>query len=617
MSRRIPLVAVSLTLFVACSSTSELPSTPLEESALEFSVDLTDRSDDLFHVTLAVSDLGTENSVFQFASTAPGTYQVMDIGRFVRSFAAYDAAGVEIPVEHVAVNQWRISEPTRVSTIVYSVAETWDTPVDVHPVYMMAGTSIEDDHALVNGQAVFGYLSGMQDRDLKIRFVRPESWTVGTALPMDPDGAYRASSFDHVVDSPVLMGRLSHAEVDVRGCQVEVYTYSKTDKVHSSQIVDAVRDILFATDDFLGGLPVERYAFLFHFEDVSMGAWEHSYSSTYVYREDDFDQAIKQSIRDVAAHEFFHIVTPLNIHSEIIERFNFSEPVASQHLWLYEGTTEWASDALQLRAGLIDLESYLNRQREKLTVDDHYDKDYSLRQLSLTSYSDKGQQEYPNVYMRGAVVSGLLDLRLLELSGGTSGLRELLIDLSERFGPDRPFPENSFVDTLVALTYPQIRDFFDRYIHDAQTLPIAEFYSKVGIDYAPERATGEMVATAGIQINFVESRFVVSQVAPKVAECGLAVGDVLVGFNGQEVNMSTIQTVGAAFNQLAAGVPYEMTVLRENDSLTMTCAKFETEKIDRHVFTVRADASPDQIRLRNALTTNSPLRGDSAAGGGS
>ena len=37
------------------------------------------------------------------------------------------------------------------------------------------------------------------------------------------------------------------------------------------------------------------------------------------------------------------------------------------------------------------------------------------------------------------------------------------------------------MDTLVAMTYPEIRDFFDRYVWDSQHLPIKEYYAKLGI----------------------------------------------------------------------------------------------------------------------------------------
>ncbi|WP_240410350.1 M61 family metallopeptidase [Hymenobacter oligotrophus] len=133
----------------------------------------------------------------------------------------------------------------------------------------------------------------------------------------------------------------------------------------------------------------------------------------------------------MAAHEFFHIVTPLNIHSEIIERFNFVQPTGSQHLWLYEGTTEWAAHMMQLRGGLITLDEYLATLRNKVGYSqERADTTYSLKRLGLNSFSDEGQQQYGNIYQRGALTASLLDLRLLELSGGKRGLREVLLELA-------------------------------------------------------------------------------------------------------------------------------------------------------------------------------------------
>ena len=100
---------------------------------------------------------------------------------------------------------------------------------------------------------------------------------------------------------------------------------------------------------------------------------------------------------DIAAHEFFHIVTPLNIHSEIIEHFNFVTPVPSQHLWLYEGTTEWAAHAMQLRAGLKSPDEYLaeDAAEDARSTGRRSIRRYSLRELALTSYSDSGQSSTP------------------------------------------------------------------------------------------------------------------------------------------------------------------------------------------------------------------------------
>jgi predicted metalloprotease with PDZ domain len=453
-----------------------------QQSPLGYVIDLNDRTGDSFKVTAWVGGLTEANAIYQFAATAPGTYQVMDIGRFVRRFEAFDPAGRPVPVERVSVNQWKLSDPPRVRTLRYAVAETWDTPVEQHPIYLMCGTSIERDHVLLNPHAVIGYPTGMQARPIRLRLEYPGGWKLGTALDRDRSGAYLAEDFDQLVDSPILLGRLTEARTRVTGVPVEIYTYSRTGKIRAPQLLGAMDDMLQAAGRFLGKLPVDRYTFLYHFDQKSAGAWEHSVSSEYVLQESEFTESLGGYVKDIAAHEFFHVVTPLNIHSEIIQHFNFVTPVPSQHLWLYEGTTEWASQAMQLRSGLVSPDEYLADVIQKMQIARvKYDSTWSLRKLALTSYSDSGQVQYGNIYNKGALTAGLLDIRLLELSGGQQGLQDLIGELTHRFGKQRAFPESTFVDTVVAVTRPEVRDFFQRYVWGAEPLPIAEYYARLGI----------------------------------------------------------------------------------------------------------------------------------------
>ncbi len=604
---RLSYVLIVLAVSAGCQSTQMTAVAPQPPPPLLYTVDLTNRADDLFRVSLTVDDLGDENAVYQFASTAPGTYQVMDMGRFVRSFSAFDRNGSAIPVEQISVNQWRFERPQDVARVAYTIAETWDTPVDEHPIYRMAGSSIEDDHVLINGQTVFGFPQGMQSRPIRVQLLVPDGWKIGTAMTKDSDGYFVGHDYDYVVDSPILLGRLSSAELDVEGTQVEIYTYSKTDKVQSTQILDSIRDILFAANQFLDGLPVDRYAFLFHFEDVTMGAWEHSYSSEYVYAEADFEWAISESIPSVVAHEFFHIVTPLNIHSEIIQQFNYSEPVASEHLWLYEGVTEWASDIMQLRAGLITLDEFLQELGTKLQTDDGFDKSYSLSKLSLTSYTEDGQAQFPNVYMRGAIVAGLLDIKLLQLSGGKKGLREVLIDLSKRYGPDKPFSEKEFFSAFAEMTYPEVEDFLERYVRSTDPLPLSEYYGLLGIDYREAVDTGDQTTAAGVGLSFAAGHIVVTAVADEIAHCDIRVGDQFASLNGEVINMETVRTILGQFRSVAAGVPYTAGLVRDGQEITATCEKFLQPLIRRHVIELDPDATPEQIALRNAWMKNFEL----------
>jgi predicted metalloprotease with PDZ domain len=471
------LFAVVYLLLLAAAS--------LRAQELRYTVDIRDRGSHTIGVTLEVDSLPAGDTLFQFAATAPGTYQTMDIGRFVRGFAAVDARGRTVPTTQHSTNQWRIDEPRRVRTIRYRVHDSWHTPIREFRVYPMAGTAVEQEHALVNWHAVIGFPLTQQGSRYRVRVLHAPDWQVATAL-QKVDGTFEAESYDALVDSPVLMGRLTTESLCVTGVPVQIAVYSPTSKMTATQLAGAMRDMLQAAGRFLGALPVDRYVFLFDFAPVAegdaTGAWEHAYSSAYTLPEASFSADSGRSITWMAAHEFFHIVTPLHLHSEIVERFNYQRPIPSRHLWLYEGVTEWAAQKLRQEGGLEPLEDYLAELAAKARRDRRqYDTTYSLTDLARTSYTAAGARQYGNIYMRGALVAGLLDIRLLELSGGTRGLKSLVLDLSRDYGVTRPFPEDSLIDIVVARTHPEIRDFFTRWVEGAQPLPLREYYGKLGI----------------------------------------------------------------------------------------------------------------------------------------
>lgn len=446
---------------------------------IRYTVNLNDRADSVFKVTLRLDSMPA-SGVFQFASTAPGTYQVMDIGRYVKRFQAFDRSGREVPVTRQSVNQWRVSEPKRVRTIRYDIIETFDTPVEEHNVYRMCGSSLRSDHALINGQAVFGFPAGMQTSPISVQLLMPATWLVGTPLKFR-DGAYQADDYDQLVDSPIMAGVLTRAQLMVTGVPVRILVYSKLGQVKASQLAEAMSGMLQSAGAFLGKLPVDRYTFLFHFSDSDNGAWEHSYGSEYALKDIPYTPARGQAITDMAAHEFFHVVTPLNLHSEIIEHFNFETPVPSRHLWLYEGSTEWAAHKMQLESGLKTPETYLQGLVGKIRFDrTAFDSTYSLTKLALTSYSDSGQKQYANIYMRGAVIAGLLDIDLLEQSNGQHGLRDLIRDLSKTYGKKRAFPDDSLFAIVAARTSPETREFLRHYVEGSDHPPVREYYAKLG-----------------------------------------------------------------------------------------------------------------------------------------
>ncbi len=603
--KKFTLLFIVFILIVSCQTTN-MPKTKMPADALVYTVDVNQRADDLFYVRLNPGQLDAENNIYQFASTAPGTYQVMDIGRYVRSFRAYDAHGDTLSVKHISTNQWKISEPEKVNEIRYTIAETWDTPVDSNYVYSMCGTSIERDHVFINGQAVFGYPSGMQKKPILIKYRYPKAWMLGTAL-QKKDRFYFAKDYDQLVDSPVLMGTLSSDSLDIRGAKVRVFTYSETGMIQSGQILSSIKNILNAAADFTNGLPVDHYTFLFHFEKNRFGggAWEHSYSSDYTMPEDSLSALIKHGFRSTIAHEFFHIITPLNIHSDIVETFNFVKPVASRHLWLYEGTTEWAARIMQLRDGLTPLEDYLNILSEKLRRNEHYKANYSLVQLSLNSYSAAGQRQYGNIYAKGALTAGLLDIRLLELSHGKRGLREVINNLAHKFGPQHAFADSAFFNIFVGETYPEIKDFITRYIKGSEPLPIAEYFEKIGINYSPEQKTKHKEASLGLQMGMNGKReFLIEKADSALGAQGIRKGDVVLAYNNLMLKPVNLRHIFGELKTLPADSSFSLKIRRDKTEKTLRLHKVLKNKVNRFVFSLSDTPTPSQKNLRAAWLVN-------------
>jgi predicted metalloprotease with PDZ domain len=571
-------------------------------SQQKFYIDLNNRSTNIFTVTLEPDNLTEKNNIYQFAATAPGTYQTMNIGTYVKSFKAFDINDSVINTKHISTNQWSLSSPEKIKKIVYQVSDTWNAKVDSNYIYMMSGTVIEKNDVLINGQCVFGYFENMQSSPIKVKINYPKDWLIGTALPLDQDGYYDADTYDKIVDSPILLGKLTKSSIQIGSTAIDVYTYSVTDMIKSANMVNMLKDILNAENDFMEGLPVNHYTFLFHFENLDAGAWEHSYSSEYVFHEAPLTDNFSEEIKATVAHEFFHILTPLNIHSELVEKFNFVKPVMSQHLWFYEGVTEWAAHMLELRDTLITLQQYFDVLKNELNANDTYKQDLSLTDLGV--HSTEMPDQYPNIYMKGPLVAGLLDIRLLELSHGKTGLREVVHELFKMYGPKKSFSENNFFDDFTKLTYPEIADFFDKYIKHANKLPLKEYYNWLGIDYTEIAGFDSTKVSLGIQVRFNNNhKLVIESVLDTSPNVGVFLpGDILEKYDGNDITLGSYQKMLSKTKTLKVGEGLNITVSREGKKVNLF-VKAGAQAI-KHVIKINPDATPEQIALRNAWLKN-------------
>lgn len=603
-----------------------------------YTIDLTNVVDDKVYVELEIENFTGEELTFRLPKMIPGTYAIEDYGRFVSDFSALDKKGRSLPAEKTDINAWTIGKAKKLKKITYWVEDSYDTTLEGPEIFQPAGTNIEAGaNFIINPSGFFGYFEGETSNEYQLNVIKPADFYGSTGLiPVSINSnlsgsvqlegveisedafvdVFTTTNYDELVDSPLMYSLPDTTLLNVADTEVLVSVYSPNNVVTSEEIAATIEEVLVAQKEYLGGeLPVDKYAFIFYFTDqpvMSYGALEHSYSSFYYMPEYPIEY-MNQQLRDFAAHEFFHIVTPLNIHSEQIQPFNFTNPEMSRHLWLYEGMTEYFAGNAQVKAGIITIDEYIGMLREKMFTASEFDDNLPFTELSLGAL-DLHADQYYNVYQKGALLGLALDLSLLELSEGSYGVQQMMADLAQEFGKEKSFPDDQLFEIITELTYPEIRDFFTVFVEGDSALNLNYFFNKAGLIYEVEGvfydySFGLTDSNLGVDMErnvlYIENEEDLDAFGKAL---GYKNGDVLVGFNGTKMpglGPEVMQYLQEAMGSLQEGREFSVTVIRTNaedveEEITLTAPAAKVERVVPHTVRPMEETSDLQWTVRKA-----------------
>jgi predicted metalloprotease with PDZ domain len=525
-----------------------------------------------------VKPISGDTLTFRMPRVVPGTYAISDFGRFISDLKAFDASGKLIEVFQSDQNSWEIVSMGRLSKIQYLVSDTWDSTLTENEIFNPAGTNIEQNqNFVINPSGFVGYINGATSVSYELIIEKPKGIFGATALSalyVDGDkDVYQTTSYHELIDSPLLYGRLDTVSINVGGAQVLVAVYAEKNSITSAFLGRQISGILQAQKAYLGGtLPIKKYAFLFYFfkdlnENQNYGALEHNLSSMYFMPEID-TATLAPEIRSIAAHEFFHIFTPLTLKSEEIAYFDYHDPKMSKHLWLYEGVVEYFAHHVQVQHGITTTEEYLEELSQKLYIADRFNQNLPITELSsncLTIYHD----EYENVYYKGALIALCLDLEIQFKTQGKLSLMSLLRKLTEKYGPNKPFKDDELIDELVNPSYPELRSFFESYVEGAEELPLRRCLEYLGV-YYKQNVKQKQITIGGIQLGvhpLTQRLFVASteEINSFGRLMGYQLNDQIISINGREMTLSNYESVfGEVFSDMGEGDKLVILVEREN-----------------------------------------------------
>lgn len=524
---------------------------------IKVAINLKDVKDDKVMVTITPPAIATETTTFFIPKIVPGTYSEDNYGKFIENFKALDKKGKELTVTKLDDNSWKIANAKKLDKITYLVNDTYDVE-GTHEIFSPAGTNIlANENFVINTHGFIGYFDKKGEVPYEVTITHPAALWGATSLvdtnPSNEIDVFTSPRYADLVDHPIMYSKPDYTTFTVDGMEILIAVYSPTGAIKAKDITPQMEIMMRAQKKFLGPInSTKKYSVLLYLSNGKLtdahgyGALEHTTSTTVTMPEAmPLDQLIEQ-LKDVVSHEFFHIVTPLSVHSKEIHYFNYNTPKMSEHLWMYEGVTEYFANLFQVNQGLITEDEFYSRIAEKIKQSRQFDDTMNFTNMSKNILKEPYKDAYYNVYLKGALIAMCIDIQMRELSNGQKGILELMQALSKEYGSNKPFNDEDLFAKITALSYPEVGEFLKKYVAGNTPIPYDYYFAKMGVTKTTVKKTGNPFLKDGeipyITVNPSKEILIIPD-APLndfMTNLGLKNSDIFVSVNGTPYNFDTI-----------------------------------------------------------------------------
>lgn len=613
-----PLYLLTLFILIGCKTSQITPT--VSYTPIKASIDLVNVIDDKVEVTIDIDAIDQDSISYYIPKIVPGTYQNNNYGNYIEDFTAYDVNDNPIHVQKQGSNKWKINTARQLRKISYWVNDTFDNEHE-HEIFSPTGTNLDKGKVFVlNLYAFVGYFDQLREKKYNIFIKHPAHLEASTSLeeimPRDvtPNSTYDVDLFSFkryadVADTPIMYSDLDRVFFTVKDMDILLSVYSPN-KVHrAAKIMPEMERMIQAQKNFLGTInSTKKYSILLYLSSAKSndargyGALEHNTSTVVVLPESLSREKLNEALTDIVSHEFFHILTPLTLHSEEIRDFDYNNPKMSRHLWLYEGTTEYFSMLFQIRQGIIGKEEFYHRILEKIEASKKFDNTISFTEMSSNILRDPYKKNYGNVYEKGALLSMCLDIILREHSEGQMGVLDMVKDLSYQFGSENPFKDEQLFKIIKKIPLPVAVEFLENHVANNTPIDYEHYLNKVGLHFGTKEVpssyflyeqepyikgseeTKEVVFTSGVTYNNFLNNL------------GIQGGDVLLGINGKKYNVKNIYDLFGDSKKWKKGSEATFDIKRNGKEISLTTTVIDP-KVETIIITQNPKATPQQIAL--------------------
>ena len=526
-------------------------------------IDLKNIVNDKVNVTLTTPKFNQNEITYHLPKTVPGTYSEDNYGKYIENFKAFDKKGNEIIVNKTDLNSWTITNAKKVVKLTYEVNDTYDqekgSEFGQGDVFSPAGSNIDvNKNIMLNTHCFVGYFKDYLSTSYKLNVSHIDAfWGATSMTDLDPSNTndiFEEKDYATLIENPIMYSKPDFTTFKIDGMDILISVYSPNGIHTAESLTPEMKKMMTAQKKFLGSFnATKKYSVLIYLSDVrqpydakGFGALEHPTATTVVMPEIITNEELSEELKDVVSHEFFHIVTPLTIHSKEIQYFDFINPKMSEHLWMYEGVTEYFANLFQINQGLISEDDFYKRMSDKIENASVLNDSLSFTKMSANVLVKPYKDQYLNVYEKGALIGMCLDIIIRDKSNGERGILDLMQKLALEYGIDKPFEDKDLFNKIIQLTYPEVGDFLINHVSGTTPISYEKYFAMVGVTPTKIKVYGSSLidkSTPYITINQETNKV---ETLPEVSEneffttLGINGGDAILAVNDVDYDANNV-----------------------------------------------------------------------------
>lgn len=538
---------------------------------------------------------GTGPVLLSLPAWTPGAYEISNFARWVSNFGA-TAGSKSLTWDKLDYDTWRVRpDGAKNVTVTFDyLADSLDNAI----------AWARGNFVFFNGTNIFLYPEGRPtDFTSTVSVNTDPSWLVTTG--MKPAGAartYTSPNYHDLVDMPFFIGQYDVDSMQIANRTVRMASWPKgaLQGANRTTFWDHQKKMLPAMGAVFNDIPFDTYTTFIVFDSASGGgsALEHQSSHVGIYT-----PLITESILfpSITAHEMIHAWNVKRLRPADMVPYRYAAPQPTTWLWVSEGITDYYSDVVLSRGGIIDTTGFLILTQGKMD-ETSATPPVALEDASLSTWIHPTDGTGYIYYQKGSLAGFLLDIMIRDASDNKKSLDDVFRELYQSAYKQKftGFTgEQWWAAVSRAAGGKSFADFNTKYVDGrepfpyATVLPLAGFRFQVDTIREPRLGVSSAPDSSGVRVADV-------QPGSPADAAGIRAGDYLIQVGDIPVRDPSFGEQFRTRYARAAGTTLPVKVRRNGQNVDLQIAVRLAERTEQRLM-MDPNASAKAKRIRDGI----------------